>query len=129
LWKDAYGNHFVKHDGRLQPSGKSIASFGWAQLLFTLNIRPEAGIISRRLLPIGVKPAKTGALSLDVDGAVLCHIINLYQLYTLGSRNSDTYRFPFGELTVDDNAKHIFAFTGRSVADLFSKKLPFQYSI
>jgi len=129
LGKDAYEKHFLKNDGVLEPSGKTTASFGWAQLLFALNIRPKAGIISWRTLPRGVKPEKTGTVSLGVDGAILCHIINFYQLYRSGSRNSDTFRFPFGDLTLENDAKHIYAFTGRSDTDFSSKKLPFQYSM
>lgn len=129
LGKDAYEKHFVKNDGVLEPSGKTTASFGWAQLLFALNIRPKAGIISWRTLPREVRPEKTGTVSLGVDGAILCHIINFYQLYRSGSRNSDTFRFPFGDLTVENDAKHIYAFTDRSDTDFSSKKLPFQYSM
>lgn len=127
LGKDAYEKHFVKRDGCLEPSGKSTAFFGWAQMLFALNIRPKAGIISWRSLPRGIKPEKTGNLSLIVDGEILCHIINLYQLYRTGARNGDTYRFPFGDLTVGNDAKHIYSFTGRSDTDFASKKQPFQY--
>jgi hypothetical protein len=132
LGKDSYEKHFVKNDGRLKPSGTSTASFGWAQLLFALNIRPKSqariGIITWRPLPRGVKPAKTGTLSLAVDGAILCHIINLYQLYKSGSKNSDAYRFPFGDLALEDDAKQIYSFTGVSDAD-FSEKLPFRYNM
>jgi hypothetical protein len=133
LGKDAYEKHFVKNDGRLKPSGTSTASFGWAQLLFALNIRPKGraktGIITWRPLSQGVKPAKMGTLSLAVDGAILCHIINLYQLYKSGSTNSDIYRFPFGDLALEDDAKRIYSFTGLSDADFSAEKLPFRYNM
>jgi hypothetical protein len=133
LGKDAYEKHFVKTDGRLEPCGTSTATFGWAQLLFALNIRPKGkgkeDIITWRKLPRGTNPAKTGTLSLAVDGVLLCHIINLYQLYRSGARRHGIYRFPFGDLALEDDAKHVYTLTGLSDTDFSSEKLPFRYSM
>jgi hypothetical protein len=76
-----------------------------------------------------MKPAKTGTLPLAVDGAMLCHIINFYSLYRSGQRNPHIYQLPFGDLTVVDDAKHIYTFAGLSDADFASEKLPFRYSM
>ncbi|KAH8771186.1 hypothetical protein F5882DRAFT_381743 [Hyaloscypha sp. PMI_1271] len=62
-------------------------------------------------------------MSLDVDGAILCHIARS------GSRSSDAFQFPFGDLTVENDAKHIYSFTDRSDKDFSSKMLAFQYSM
>jgi hypothetical protein len=60
---------------------------------------------------------------LGVDGAILCHITRP------GSRSSDAIQFPFGDLTVENDAKHIYLFTDRSEKDFSSKMMAFQYSM
>ena len=87
LSKEAFETHLKKQGGQFEPSGECTSAFGWAKLLYSLNIRPkngkERGMISWRLIPEGeAHPSKTGSISLHVHGAVLCHIINLYQTYT-----------------------------------------------
>ena len=131
LRKDAFAKHFLSEDGHLQPSGESTALFAWAQLLYSLNIRPGRGILSWKPIPKDQNPAKTGVVSLAVDGEILCHIVNLYQLYKSRARDcgSVTYNFPFGDLTLQDSVTHIFMFRCGSLADLSSPKRPFQYEM
>lgn len=132
LTKEAFERHLKANNGYFQPSGECTASFGWAQLLFALNIRPkkgdEAGIISWRLTMDGAGPAQTGTVSLAMDGAVLCHIVNLYQKYTGGTPSADKFQLPFGELRLLNESTHTYAFESFGESQLASLRKPFFYS-
>jgi hypothetical protein len=72
-------------------------------------------------------------VSLAIHGEALCHIINLYQLYTPTSarlwKESKTYRFPFGTLKQDGEDRHLYTFSIGTLKELSSLRRPFQYSL
>ncbi|KAL4794319.1 hypothetical protein BDV19DRAFT_365136 [Aspergillus venezuelensis] len=140
LRRQAFEDHLVHADGHFQPQGQCKSSFAWAQLLYALNIRPKGGILSWRLPSTEIDPTVSGDLSLEVDGEVMCHVINLYRLYKhkpsgLSSGGSDEsndtqYDFPFGRLSlskVDD--RFSARFTPGANDDLSSQRVPFSYRV
>ncbi|KAI1737767.1 hypothetical protein F4680DRAFT_468024 [Xylaria scruposa] len=104
---------FVEHLGEqadMRPSGQCKATFGWAKLLYALNIRPGSNIIEWESL--GIDPENYRTVKLELEGPVLCHIVNLYQIYDnpYGVPLNDhpsifsqgvTWQFPFGALTIN----------------------------
>lgn len=138
LRSKAFEDHLKRENGQFLPAGRCEASFAWAQFLFALNIRPGTGVLAWRLPPIDFDPALSNNLSLEVDGDVMCHIINLYRLYreaapTLDSvwgrdAPEDQCRLPFGRLSmrqVDD--RFVATFEPGPNADLSSQRLPLYY--
>jgi hypothetical protein len=101
--------------GYFTPSGTCRSRFGWAHLLYALDIRPGAilpkskrEIIGWRL-PIGDEnPVDTGDIHLELAPEVICHVINIYRLYSISDprvleeskQEKPWYQFPFGILSV-----------------------------
>jgi hypothetical protein len=52
----------------------------WAYLLHALGIRPGMGIVGWRPTNDGFISTQNGSIEMEIDGSVLCHIINLYSL-------------------------------------------------
>ncbi|KAI1625129.1 hypothetical protein EDD37DRAFT_378499 [Exophiala viscosa] len=131
LSKDAFRSHLITEDGQMQPSGECTATFGWAKLLYALNIRPAGGIISWRETPEGESSAlNTNKISLCVHGSVLCDIINLYRMYTdRPPTSAGIFQLPFGELKVLDEDNHSYAFKTFGNDVLSSPRQPFPYSM
>ena len=77
----AFEEHLIKNNGYFKPSGVCQSSFAWAHLLYALDVRPGGGVLAWRLPPNNQNPADTRQVSLDIDGQVLCHIVNLYRVY------------------------------------------------
>jgi hypothetical protein len=104
---------------------------GRGYVAYALNIKPGKGIVSKRLPSTENGLAKTGDNSLAIHGEVLCHIINLYQLYATKSlrRENNTNRFPFGTLKLRDYGTHSFNLIGCNLEELTSLQKPFQYSL
>lgn len=132
----AFEDHLVRENGYFQPTGRCESSFAWAQLLFALNIRPKGGVVTWKLPPGEVDPAVSSDISLEVDGDVICHIINLYRLYNDAAPNDFLHlarlkscRFPFGRLSLHQvNDNFIATFKPGTNQDLSSKRVPFSYS-
>lgn len=68
---------FYQCNGSFRPEGKCLATASWAQLLHGLGITPEKDIISRRAIQ---GTPGDGQLTLEVEGEVICHVINLLTL-------------------------------------------------
>jgi hypothetical protein len=136
----AFEDHLVNTNGYMQPSGKCTSSFAWAHLLYALDIKPGAGVLEWRLPTDGVDPIESGRMSLDIDGAVLCHIINLYRIYheaaprgfTKGDSDA-SFEFPFGKLSVrkEDSGKREFCvqFFPGTAQELSSIRQPFVFPL
>lgn len=135
LTRDAFERHLLKEGGRFRPSRKCTASFGWAKLLYALNIRPkggsEQGILSWRTAPqVEPSPDRTGNISLVIHGEVLCHIINLYQTYTgTNSAKVSAFQLTFGELKLSDTVSHSYTFESLGDYELALERQPFRYSM
>ncbi|KAI0429723.1 hypothetical protein F5Y09DRAFT_249871 [Xylaria sp. FL1042] len=108
LREDAFVAHLIDNSAAFRPSGSCSATFAWAKLLYALDIRPGNNIIEWRPLGTDADPKKSGTVELALEGPVLCHIVNLYQLYDspYGARLKGlhkygvTWQFPFGALTM-----------------------------
>ncbi|KAI1174407.1 hypothetical protein F4777DRAFT_553982 [Nemania sp. FL0916] len=79
LRRDAFEKHLIDNQAAFRPSGSCSASFAWAKLLYSLDIRPGAGIIE--WISLGSDGTNSATIDLELEGPVLCHIINLYQIY------------------------------------------------
>lgn len=62
----------------LSPDLLQAGTACWAYLLFSLNIRPKMCVMSWRPCTDGIISTQNGGIELEIDGSVLCHIINLY---------------------------------------------------
>ena len=133
LENEAFEAHLIARRGRLQPRGQCESSFAWAQLLYALEIRPGKGILSWRPPSIENDPVNTGTVSLFIDGRVLCHIVNLYKLYTTSSarvwKAPKSYQLPFGILMLEDESTHSFRFIPGSEKELSTPRRPFQHRL
>ena len=111
----------------------------WGYFLFALGIRPGKGVASWRPSIDGFISTQNGGIEMEVDGSVLCHIINLYST-TLNPdpwgrswpeelpdrRKRKQCDFPFGKLSWDTIANQIHAhFTPGVESSLASVKQPF----
>ncbi|TRX91456.1 hypothetical protein FHL15_007680 [Xylaria flabelliformis] len=106
--EDAFVTHLIENQARFHPSGSCKATFAWAKLLYSLDIRPGCNIVEWQPLGTDADPSKSGTIELALEGPVLCHVINLYQIYdrphgvplqNLHNRGV-TWPFPFGALTI-----------------------------
>lgn len=111
-----FEEHRDLNSGHFTPSGECTSTFGWAHLLYALNIRPGAVLPSGQTiidwkLPTGdASLVETGDIHLEMPGEVLWHIINIYRLYSepdLQNTNDKNptnprYRLPFGLLSVKE---------------------------
>lgn len=76
----ALRDHLIQESACPLPPGRCTSSYGWAQLLYALNICPGMDIVSWRLPTKPLQPG-TNEISLVIDGEALCHIINLFRSY------------------------------------------------
>jgi hypothetical protein len=67
-----------KRNFSLSPAGARKGNWGWALLLHALNITPDSGILERRFPFEGFISASRNVIEAEVDGKVICHIVNLY---------------------------------------------------
>jgi hypothetical protein len=63
-----------------RPENTPAAKACWACLLLALGIRPDMGIVGWRPSSDGFISTQNGDIEMEVDGFVLCHIMNLYGL-------------------------------------------------
>jgi hypothetical protein len=111
---EKFEEHRDVNKGYFNPTGAVTSNFGWAHLLYALNIRPGSVLADGRAiidwkLPTGsASPVETGDIHLEMPAEVLWHIINIYRLYSepdlrRANENHQTrprYRLPFGTLIV-----------------------------
>jgi hypothetical protein len=128
----------VEENGHFKPSGSCESTFGWALLLFALDIRPGRGILAWRVPTDGADPAESGQISLDIDGQAFCHIVNLYREYTESapdelSRESEkaVCRMPFGTLSIlrEEDSKFNVSFQSGTPEELAAPRVPFSYHV
>ncbi|KAL9617182.1 MAG: hypothetical protein Q9160_007986 [Pyrenula sp. 1 TL-2023] len=137
LRTDAFENHLIRSNGHFRPTGSCLASFAWAHLLFALDIRPGRGVLSWGLPKKSNDAASTGQINLKIDGQVLCHVVNIYRLYTtkyMEQRLSSTsifpqvFEMPFGKLSVSKNdSQFVATFESGTSEELSSARVPFSY--
>ena len=110
----AFKSHLTKHAGRFYPSGHCTSSLAWAHLLYALEIRPGGGVLDWKL-PIKAAPLKDfDQDSLELDGEVLCYIINLYRLYSESAPSDiglyeveSSCKMPFGEIYLQNQSSKV----------------------
>jgi hypothetical protein len=81
---DKFEDHIVQKNGILQPSSTQKPRSKWAKwafLLHALEITPEAGVVTWKHQEESNDTESYG-MALEMDGAVLCHILNLYEMKT-----------------------------------------------
>ncbi|KAI1737759.1 hypothetical protein F4680DRAFT_427824 [Xylaria scruposa] len=115
LREDAFVIHLIENQATFHPRGSCNATFAWAKLLYSLDIRPGNNIIEWQPLGTDADPSKSGTIELALEGPVLCHIVNLYQIYDdpYGAsleylhNKGVTWKFPFGALNIhpEDNGR------------------------
>ncbi|KAI0540550.1 hypothetical protein GGR58DRAFT_460938 [Xylaria digitata] len=126
LREEAFLRHLIDNRAAFRPSGSCIATFAWAKLLYSLDIRPGSNIIEWQPSGTDANPSESGIIELELEGAVLCHIVNLYQIYKCPYGASlqglcdrgVTWQFSFGALTIypRHNSK-----AGNSAAEIISE--------
>lgn len=129
------GTQFIEHlkktNGYCEPEGQCTATFAWAQLLFALNIRPGAGVVSWEQQPYDFNPVTATTLTLEMEGPVLWHILNLYRLYNKSDpRDSDPssqYDLSFGALFISQETRTRPFLVTFMAGELKSTKEPFRY--
>lgn len=78
LHSGSFWHYLVYSRGILRPEMKCEATADWAKLLYSLGISPRKTIVSRTLrTPLTIENHKAD-ITLELDGKVICHIINLY---------------------------------------------------
>ncbi|KAF5579659.1 PFS domain protein [Fusarium subglutinans] len=111
----------------------------WAYFLHSLGIRPGMKVVGWRPVTGGYINTQNGGIEMEVDGAALCHVINLYSVLPVADNwghrlikilpdpdvpNSCT--FAFGKLAWDTVDGHIHAhFTAGVEDELGATKQPF----
>lgn len=130
---------FTSWTKRPNPLGFPPAgSASWTYLLFALGICPGMGVVTWRLTTDGFVNTQDGSIVMEVEGSVLCHIINLFsvtldqepwqsRVRTLPNRRLERRcEFPFGELawTMTGNSYHAH-FKPGPIDDMLSEKCPF----
>ncbi|PMD61637.1 uncharacterized protein K444DRAFT_374957 [Hyaloscypha bicolor E] len=78
---------FWQKNASPQPDKSPPAKACWASLLRALGIGPGMNIVGWRPSNDGFISTQNGGIEMEVDGAVLCHIMNLYS----PSLNPETY--------------------------------------
>ena len=80
LRKAPFWAHITRCAGVLRPRGRCDATAAWAKLLYGLAITPDdAGTVVSKALRTSHREANHGAdVALELDGEVLCHVVNLY---------------------------------------------------
>ena len=132
----AFEEHLVSNNAHFKPRGACTSILGWAQLLYAIDIRPGQGIVAWRRPARAKDPLTTGQFDLEVDGEVLCHIINLYRLYDgrfARSTDSEAYhllkegcKLPFGRLDLSkESLNHVATFQSTTPADLSQARQSF----
>lgn len=89
----------------------------WCYLLFALGVRPETDVVTWKPSPDGLINTQNGGIEIEVDGSVLCGIINLYSTTLDPSpwgcswpeelpdrRKQKHCDFPFGRLSWNTNS-------------------------
>ncbi|KAN0093634.1 hypothetical protein V8E51_016818 [Hyaloscypha variabilis] len=61
-----------------RPENTPAAKACWAYLLLALGIRPDMDVVCWRPSSDGFISTQNGGIEMEVDGSVLCHIMNLY---------------------------------------------------
>ncbi|KAI1387169.1 uncharacterized protein F4822DRAFT_275654 [Hypoxylon trugodes] len=126
LREDSFVTHLIENKATFQPSGSCNASFAWAKLLYALDIRPGANIIEWQSLGTDADPDKSDTVELKLEGPVLCHIVNLYQIYNWPSgallddfhRRGVTWPLSFGALIIHPDPD---SDEGKSTSETFSE--------
>jgi hypothetical protein len=79
LEKAPFWQYLVRANGILRPQGTCEATADWARLLYGLGIGPKTGIVSKALRTPRTTENHMSDIALELDGEVMCHIVNLYE--------------------------------------------------
>lgn len=122
----------------LPPELPNAGASCWSYFLFALGVHPGMGIVNWRPSMDGYINTQNGGVEMEIDGSVLCHIINLYSTTHDPSafrrhrelmpnrRETKICTFPFGELAWNTvNGKTHAHFQPGLEKELVSTKIPF----
>lgn len=123
---------------RPQPESLPPGMACWAYFLYALGVYPGKGVTAWRPSN-GFINTQNGHIEMEIEGPVLCHIINLFsttldpdswardEREQLPNRRQRMHcNFPFGELAWTTHGTQLYAyFTPGSEGDLKSAKQPF----
>ncbi|KAK7433866.1 hypothetical protein Landi51_13770 [Colletotrichum acutatum] len=108
----------------MPPAGTSC----WGYFLFALGIHPEMGMVSRRPSTDGLISTQNGGAEMDIDGSVLCHVMNLYSAKAFDRNYKGWCELSFGRLgwdmAIDQRQVHAH-FSPGTETGLASEKCPF----
>lgn len=137
LTATSFGRHLEAHDAHFKPAATCTSRFGWARLLFALDVRPRAGVLQWELPTIPIDPCSIEGIVMDMDGEVLCHIINLYRIYKecdprrpTEFSGSEPFETSFGDITIvhtETANRFIVEFESRPITELQQERIPFRY--
>lgn len=135
----ASNNQPSPSSGVLSPQLPTAGASCWSYFLYTLGIHPGMQIASWRPSIDGYINTQNGGVEMEIDGSVLCHIINLYSTTPdpdpwarqeeeemPNRREAKQVTFPFGELAWEkvDGKMHAHFKPGLE-KELASTKIPF----
>ncbi|MCJ1327966.1 hypothetical protein MMC10_004641 [Thelotrema lepadinum] len=132
----AFKDHLNRHAGKFKPSGKCKSSLAWTYLLYALDIRPGGGVLEWKFLTKAARQKDFDFDSLEIDGEVLCYIINLYRLYSKSASSSSVldgietlFMMPFGNLYLQmKDSQAVASFEPGTPKELSTLRRPFTTS-
>jgi hypothetical protein len=138
LCQEKFETYLNQHVGILQATGEYQAGASWGYLLYGLGVHPGMRTIKWRPVLSESIFTQNGGIEMEMDGAVLCHILNLYRTeIDWNSFRSSSYsyqkieelgqcRLSFGTLAWAENGDHVHArFEPGSLTTLREQKQPF----
>lgn len=136
LGVEEFEKYLSDTDGCLLPSPEARQGKAcWAYLLHALGIQPGRNIVNWRPSTDGFISTQNGGIEMEIDGAVLCHIINLYSIHREprsgaardNGKAQQRYHLQFGELAWETIEGQIHGhFRPGSENQLNSSKIPFK---
>jgi hypothetical protein len=125
-----FEDYLLSETGQFRPQGQCTANASWAHFLHALGIVPGKDIVDWKPLQEGWRRTNEDRIEMEVDGEVICHIINLYREAKfvwgrprLFTRVEGTASLSFGELTFTDKA-HVH-FSPGILETIDSVRMPF----
>ncbi|KAK1758180.1 hypothetical protein QBC47DRAFT_373853 [Echria macrotheca] len=140
LRAEPFENYLREQQGILSPAPDCRARVGWAKLLHVLGLRPTdtRTLDWKSTRKSSFDPTAPDAIRLEVEGRVLCHIVNLFQLY--GEENNDSrknqraelieFHLSFGTFSIKrggSSGRFLVTFDEKSQKALGEQVLPFQW--
>jgi hypothetical protein len=82
LCQDDFETYLNQHIGILEATGEYQAGASWGYLLYALGVRPGMNTVRWKPVLSASIFTQNGGIEMEIDGAVICHIMNLYRAET-----------------------------------------------